>query len=461
MTILTGTIQKRRDTAANWASINPKLLEGEEGYEIDTGRTKMGDGVTLWNGLTYNSTSQAQTGLVSGGAISTGVFGGNNIRVAAAVWYIAAQGSFSTSGNTDFSVALSTSGTVRYVDFYGDSSNVISKVEGSEGTTASHPAAPANSALIGSVIVTDGSVGIPSGSDTLAEILANGNTVDGQSIKSAGSNPSELILSNERVFILSDQGGDRYIDMRDVYNEFAHPSSNIFTSPVNEFSTTVRLDALTPSKIAVIDANKDVRSGTIAEAAIELIANKDTDATFAANSDTKYPSQKAVKTYVDAHAGGYLTAVVKNTQTISHTGTTAETKVKSWLISAGTFQANDIFVFDARPVPTSNNNNKHFRVYANTSDTLSGATLLALYTIGGTAVFFRRMMWFQNSLTSQRIFTTSSSLANDQTSSFNLDSQFDTKTVNWGANQYLIISLENLSALDNMNIYNVHGYIVR
>jgi len=31
----------------------------------------------------------------------------------------------------------------------------------------------------------------------------------------------------------------------------------------------------------------------------ELLANKDTDGTLAANSDTKYPSQKAVKTYAD------------------------------------------------------------------------------------------------------------------------------------------------------------------
>lgn len=36
----------------------------------------------------------------------------------------------------------------------------------------------------------------------------------------------------------------------------------------------------------------------------------DTDGTFAANSDSKTPSQKAVKTYVDANAGGTNLAVV-------------------------------------------------------------------------------------------------------------------------------------------------------
>jgi hypothetical protein len=46
-------------------------------------------------------------------------------------------------------------------------------------------------------------------------------------------------------------------------------------------------------------------------AAYELLANKSIDATLSANSDTLYPSQKAVKTYVDAHSGGasYVPAI--------------------------------------------------------------------------------------------------------------------------------------------------------
>ena len=38
----------------------------------------------------------------------------------------------------------------------------------------------------------------------------------------------------------------------------------------------------------------------------ENVANKDTSGTLASNSDTKYPSQKAVKTYVDASVVGLL-----------------------------------------------------------------------------------------------------------------------------------------------------------
>lgn len=48
-------IQLRHDTAANWTSVNPILLEGEVGIETDTNKTKIGDGTTAWNSLAYNS----------------------------------------------------------------------------------------------------------------------------------------------------------------------------------------------------------------------------------------------------------------------------------------------------------------------------------------------------------------------------------------------------------------------
>lgn len=49
-------IQLRRDTAANWTSVNPKLAQGEIGIETDTFKLKIGDGVTDWNTLPYYAT---------------------------------------------------------------------------------------------------------------------------------------------------------------------------------------------------------------------------------------------------------------------------------------------------------------------------------------------------------------------------------------------------------------------
>ena len=47
------TIQVRRDVSANWSIKNPTLASGEFGYELDTVRLKIGDGVTPWNFLDY------------------------------------------------------------------------------------------------------------------------------------------------------------------------------------------------------------------------------------------------------------------------------------------------------------------------------------------------------------------------------------------------------------------------
>ena len=48
-------IQLRRDTAANWVSENPVLLEGELGLELDDSRNRMkiGNGTDAWNDLPY------------------------------------------------------------------------------------------------------------------------------------------------------------------------------------------------------------------------------------------------------------------------------------------------------------------------------------------------------------------------------------------------------------------------
>jgi hypothetical protein len=45
--------KQRRDTAANWISVNPTLLAGEIGIESNTNKWKVGDGTTAWASLGY------------------------------------------------------------------------------------------------------------------------------------------------------------------------------------------------------------------------------------------------------------------------------------------------------------------------------------------------------------------------------------------------------------------------
>jgi hypothetical protein len=46
-------IQIRRDTAADWTSVDPTLAQGEIGWESDTNKLKIGDGSTAWTSLAY------------------------------------------------------------------------------------------------------------------------------------------------------------------------------------------------------------------------------------------------------------------------------------------------------------------------------------------------------------------------------------------------------------------------
>ena len=68
-------IQIRRGTAAQWTSANPTLTAGEQGFETDTGKMKIGNGSTAWTSLSYLGAGTvtsivAGTGL-SGGTITT------------------------------------------------------------------------------------------------------------------------------------------------------------------------------------------------------------------------------------------------------------------------------------------------------------------------------------------------------------------------------------------------------
>jgi microcystin-dependent protein len=59
--LIFNTIQQKRGTAAEWAAIDPVLSSGEHGYETDTGRMKIGNGLTHWNDLSYfPSTSSSE-----------------------------------------------------------------------------------------------------------------------------------------------------------------------------------------------------------------------------------------------------------------------------------------------------------------------------------------------------------------------------------------------------------------
>lgn len=49
------SIQFKRGTAARWYELNIVLLAGQAGFEYDTKKMKIGDGITPWRDLPYTN----------------------------------------------------------------------------------------------------------------------------------------------------------------------------------------------------------------------------------------------------------------------------------------------------------------------------------------------------------------------------------------------------------------------
>lgn len=75
-------LQVRRDTAANWTSANPILASGEHGYETNTGKFKIGDGVTAWASLGYFVVGGGGVGGAAWGTISGSIASQTDLQAA-------------------------------------------------------------------------------------------------------------------------------------------------------------------------------------------------------------------------------------------------------------------------------------------------------------------------------------------------------------------------------------------
>ena len=90
-----------RMTAAEWTASNYILEDGREGYEVDTRKRKVGNGVTAWNSLSYDTAANLDT---VRGQISI---------ITNAVNPIAAQSTYQVSTMTGTLDSANSSGVVR------------------------------------------------------------------------------------------------------------------------------------------------------------------------------------------------------------------------------------------------------------------------------------------------------------------------------------------------------------
>lgn len=64
-------IQFKRQHSGMWQSVNPLLKLAEPGFESDTNRLKIGDGVRRWNALPYIALDKQEDGVVLTSDIGT------------------------------------------------------------------------------------------------------------------------------------------------------------------------------------------------------------------------------------------------------------------------------------------------------------------------------------------------------------------------------------------------------
>jgi hypothetical protein len=116
-------IKLRRDTAANWASVNPTLASGEPGLETDTLKIKYGNGSTAWNSLSYAGGSSTYALPTASTTTLGGVkVDGTSITINGGV--------ISSSGGGGGGAGTVQSGSAGSLAYYPNSTNVVDDASG-------------------------------------------------------------------------------------------------------------------------------------------------------------------------------------------------------------------------------------------------------------------------------------------------------------------------------------------
>ena len=226
-------LQLRRGGAQEWANANPTLAQGELGIELDTGRFKIGDGVSAWNTLRYErpveSTSNTANTLVqrdadgnfAAGTITATVIGNASTAARLASTRqiqisgdLTATGNFDGSQNLNLASSLELIPTLPHYDGTASASGTYTKVTvDSKGriTNASFPSTLADYNLNGTV---EGSSAQPYDLDLVA---IAGLTTTGMISRTSGGNMATRTITGTptRISIVNGNGvsGNPTIDI--------------------------------------------------------------------------------------------------------------------------------------------------------------------------------------------------------------------------------------------------------
>jgi hypothetical protein len=284
MSTLTAKIQLRRDTSANWTSNNPILAAGEVAFTSDvfyTGtdqqRFKIGDGVQTWTQLDY--VPEGGAGYPENLFLTVVNKTGDNLLASGykVMKVSAAQGQRLA---VDYALA----------DSNGNSTDTIGIVYENIDNNQS-----GKLITVGEItgLNTTGTLQGQTWED--GDVLYLDSTTAGNLTNIQATAPNHLVVMGYVVYAHPNQGkiycrisnGWEIGELHDVYAPTPTHNEGIFWS-----SGTTRYE------------NKSITTALGYTA--ENTSNKSIDGTLNANSDTLYPSQKAIKTYVDGSVTGLL-----------------------------------------------------------------------------------------------------------------------------------------------------------
>jgi hypothetical protein len=145
----------------------------------------------------------------------------------------------------------------------------------------------------------------------------------------------------------------------------------------------------------------------------------------------------------------YLQIVSKDiTDSAALTGTTAITLMKSILIPANTYLTGDVVKILNRAIRSTATGASINYFYINTTDSLTGATLVATQSASSRFYAMERSIYIKSSTISETIDPTLSISGNEIALSTSANSNLN---INWGVNQYIIAAFQN-AAVGNSTV---------
>lgn len=394
MTDITAIITIRRDTSSNWTAANTILADGEFAKETNTGKIKLGNGVTAWNSLAYFTgdvkSVNGQTGIVLINEVPNGgttgqVLAKNSNTNNDTEWVdvVAKQIFFSLLGNYKINTSNTTppaaSGDIKY----------------SNATQIS------STNLYVNDITSDGiDIGIMLSFLTVGSILLIQDANDHLNYQNWQISAAPTLSGTTYTIpvTLSSSAGTGttgFANNHDVFfSVYGSPQSfELIANKDIDGTLAANSDTKYPSQKATktyVDTGLATKQNSLGFTA-ENVANKDTDVALTANSDTKYASQKAIKSYVDTGLSAKQNSLGFTAENVANKKSTIANSATDYPSSAAVFLA---LADNLKPRVSASATATTLTINADSFDCISVTALASALTLtwSGTPVDFQGMI---------------------------------------------------------------------